>query len=187
MKYLEQANNIIKSDEWMMNVLRTAAKLQLKDWYIGAGFVRNKIWDVIHDIQTRTPLNDVDLVYFDQECTQDAEDKAFEKQLHNIMPDVPWSVKNQAVIHLRFNQKPFNSSAHAISFWPEIVTCVGVRLNLADDALEFTAPHGLDDIFELKVRPTQDNNVPLSVYQQRVKSKGWQKIWPKLNILGLDQ
>lgn len=182
MKYLDKATDIITSDEWMMQCLRAAASLQLNDWYIGAGFVRNKIWDVLHDIEPRTPLNDVDLVYFDREKTQDADDKAFEQQLLKIMPDVPWSVKNQAIIHKKFNQKPFNSSTHAISFWPEVPTCVGVRLNLSDETLEFTAPHGLESIFEMQVSPTQGNNVPLSVYKQRVSSKGWQKIWPKLNI-----
>ena len=39
--------DIIKSDLWMMEVLGIARSLGLKDWAIGAGFVRNKIWDYL--------------------------------------------------------------------------------------------------------------------------------------------
>lgn len=182
MNYEQQARQIIESDPWMMEVLQTVASLGLKDWYIGAGFVRNKIWDVLHGYEKRTPLNDVDLVYFDCENTFDEQDLAIEQMLLSLMPDVPWSVKNQAIIHHKFNQQPFNSSTHAISFWVERPTCVGVRLTMPEEQLEFAAPHGLDSIFEMKVTPVQNNNVPLSVYQHRVNSKGWQKLWPMLQI-----
>ena len=35
----------------MMNVLNEANKLNLPDWVIGAGFLRNKVWDYLHDIK----------------------------------------------------------------------------------------------------------------------------------------
>jgi len=37
--------NLIQKDAWMMKVLYTAKNLNLSDWMIGAGFVRNKVWD----------------------------------------------------------------------------------------------------------------------------------------------
>ncbi len=42
---------MVKNDEWMMNVLTEANKLNLPDWIIGAGFLRNKVWDYLHDIK----------------------------------------------------------------------------------------------------------------------------------------
>ena len=39
--------NLIKNDEWMMSVLGEAEKLCLPDWMIGAGFLRNKVWDFL--------------------------------------------------------------------------------------------------------------------------------------------
>ena len=177
-----KAAAIIESDQWMMQCLRTAAKLNLYDWYIGAGFVRNKIWDVLHGYEQRTPLNDVDVVYFDREIADISHDKALEQQLHEMMPGVPWSVINLAHIHKRYDQKPFSDSTHAISFWPEIPTCVGVRLDLTDEKLAFTAPYGWREIFNLEVKPTTGNQVPLGVYQGRIAKKQWHKIWPKLQI-----
>jgi len=41
----QDISKIIEADDWMMDVLRAAEKLQLPDWWIGAGFLRNKIWD----------------------------------------------------------------------------------------------------------------------------------------------
>jgi len=55
----------ISEDEWMMETLRIVERLALPDWYVGAGFVRNKIWDVLHDYAKRTPLDDIDVIYFD--------------------------------------------------------------------------------------------------------------------------
>jgi hypothetical protein len=39
---------LIENDPWMMEVLMTASDANLPDWMIGAGFVRNKVWDYLH-------------------------------------------------------------------------------------------------------------------------------------------
>ena len=132
MNYQDKATQMIQSDQWMMDCLSAAADLQLNDWYIGAGFVRNKIWDVLHGYGTRTPLNDVDVVYFDKShhCknSNKADDLVLEQKLLAVMPGINWSVINLAYIHLRYDQQQFKDSEHAISYWPELPTCIGVRL-----------------------------------------------------------
>lgn len=35
---------LVQSDPWMMKVLRAVESLNLPDWWIGAGFLRNKVW-----------------------------------------------------------------------------------------------------------------------------------------------
>jgi hypothetical protein len=54
---------LIHADSWMMDVLRAAETLDLPDWWIGAGFLRNKVWDAIEN-KVSQPSRDVDLVYF---------------------------------------------------------------------------------------------------------------------------
>jgi len=57
--------NLIKNDKWMMAVLKEADKLNLSDWMIGAGFLRNKVWDYLHNIKREiADTRDIDLVYF---------------------------------------------------------------------------------------------------------------------------
>lgn len=56
---------LVQDDPWMMDILENARSLQLPDWWVCAGFVRSKVWDVIHNFEERTPLPDVDVIYFD--------------------------------------------------------------------------------------------------------------------------
>lgn len=54
MKITSQADitKIIQADPWMMQVLQAAETLDLPDWWIGAGFLRNKVWDAIEGNET---------------------------------------------------------------------------------------------------------------------------------------
>jgi len=60
----EDIKQLIQADEWMMQVLRAAESLNLPDWWIGAGFLRNKVWNAIEGSDSHSE-GDVDLVYFD--------------------------------------------------------------------------------------------------------------------------
>jgi hypothetical protein len=61
----QQITALIEADAWMMNLLRVVKNLKLPDWWICAGFVRSKIWDTLHNYEARTPLADIDVIYFD--------------------------------------------------------------------------------------------------------------------------
>ena len=50
----------------MMEILTTVEKLQLPDSWICAGFIRSKVWDHLHEKEYRTPLADIDVIYFDK-------------------------------------------------------------------------------------------------------------------------
>ena len=52
--------SLIQKDKWMMEILKTSKSLNLPDWWVCAGFLRSKIWDVLHSFSKRTPLPDVD-------------------------------------------------------------------------------------------------------------------------------
>lgn len=57
---------LIKADIWMMDILKTVEKLQLPDCWVCAGFVRSKVWDTLHEYSSRTPIADIDVIYFDK-------------------------------------------------------------------------------------------------------------------------
>lgn len=75
---------LIKEDEWMMDILRAVKSLHLPDWWVCAGFVRSKIWDVLHGFKERTPISDIDVIYFDDGNTDELEEKKLEMRLRNI-------------------------------------------------------------------------------------------------------
>ena len=179
MNYKEELIEIIKNDKWILDILQTVKDLELNDCWIGAGLVRNKVWDVKHGI-ARTELNDVDVVYHNSLNLSEKEDKAIEEKLKRIKPSIVWSVKNQARMHFRNNHSVYLDSENAISFWPETATSVAIRID-GNNEIEVIAPHGLDDLFNLIVKPTP--NFDIKIFEERIKEKQWNTIWERLNYL----
>ncbi|MCM3388864.1 nucleotidyltransferase family protein [Ureibacillus chungkukjangi] len=175
---------IIQEDLWMMGILKTAKALNLPDWWICAGFVRSKIWDTLHGFNIRTEIEDVDVIYFDPSNLDEAKEKAYEETLKSYSPSIPWSVKNEARMHLRNNCEPYQSSADAISKFPETATALGVKLD-AEDNLILTAPCGIYDVVNMIVQPTPFILVDKKrafIYEERVAKKNWKATWGQIEI-----
>lgn len=179
----EKLINEILKDEWMLDILKSVRDLNLPDCWIGAGFVRNKAWDILHDFTTRTPLADIDVVFFDKKQTSTEYEKEIEFKLEQVNPKIKWEVINQARTHIWHDRVPYESTQEAISEWVETATCVGARLSKNDELL-LIAPHGLEDIEQLFLRPVPSLR-NRDTFTNRIESKGWIKIWPKLKILSL--
>ncbi len=78
----EDILDVIKNDRWMIGILRAVFDLKLPDWWIGAGFVRSKIWDTVHGYTKRTIIPDIDVIYFDPSdfSKEELERRILEKQ-----------------------------------------------------------------------------------------------------------
>ncbi|MDE8564097.1 nucleotidyltransferase family protein [Anoxybacillus rupiensis] len=177
----------IQKDEWMMETLRAVQSLNLPDWWVCAGFVRAKIWDVLHGFQERTPLPDIDVIYFDRKHTEKAAEKKLEQKLYHLLPDRPWSVKNQARMHAINGGSPYLSSVDAMSKFPETATALGVRLD-EKGVVVLAAPWGVEDVCQLLVKPTPyfcETKKRAQMYEERVRRKKWTSIWHKLTIVTL--
>ncbi len=170
----------LRGDSRRMAAVRAVARLRLPDCWIGAGFVRNLVWDRLHGFAEQTPLNDIDVLYFDPSDRSRASERALEAQLRRAMPGEPWSVRNQARMHRRNRDAPYRSTCHALSFWAETPTAVAVGLRGPDLAL--IAPFGTRDLMGLTVRPTPRFRHKQSIYRTRVDRKNWRATWPDLTI-----
>lgn len=172
---------VIESDPRAMRILRAAAALDLPDWWIGAGFVRNRVWDTITGLPFR-PERDVDVAYFDPAKPDPDDDVRAEAHAAAILPGVPWEIRNQARMHLRNGEAPYTSALDAISHWPETATCVAVTLR--DDTVRLTSCHGVTDLLEMIVRPSPvfDNPEGRATVRHRVQAKGWLGRWPDLRL-----
>ena len=174
--------DIIAQDPVGMEQLRAVRSLGLPDWCIAAGFVRNRVWDHLHGIvPARLPV-DIDVLYFDASDTRPEREVELEAKLSALMP-LPWEVRNQARMHtVKKNLPPHRDTAHAMTFWLETVTPVGVRLE-ADDSLTVVAPLGTDDLLNLRCRPTEFGRQRRAEYDARITSKRWRELWPKVVFL----
>jgi uncharacterized protein len=180
----EDILQLVRDDEWMMEILKAAKSLQLPDWWVCAGFVRTKIWDVLHNFDKRTPMADVDVVYFDPANLDEKVEKKFEEKINKLLPGIPWSVKNEARMHVINDIPPYNSSVDAISKFPETVTALGLKLGPYDEVI-LTAPHGIEDVLNLEVKPTpyfMEFASRRAIYEERLRKKNWSVNWERVKV-----
>lgn len=163
-----------------MKILSDVRDLNLPDCFVGAGAIRNTVFDVLHHYKTRTKLNDVDVAYYD---IKRHDDKLLSKVLTEKNPNYCFEVVNQAYVHEFNDRLPAKSTSDALSYWVENVTCIGVRLE-KDNSITITDPNNnaLESIFNLTVKPALKDANNLSRYKKRMKEKSWQNKWPKLTI-----
>jgi hypothetical protein len=177
---LKEMKNWLRHDLWRMKCLYAAAELNLEDWSLAAGFLRNLCWDHLHGYSSLSALNDVDLVYFDPERTDESADLEFQAELEQEYPEIPWSVKNQARMHLRNNHPPYLNTLHAMSFWPETATAIGVHLE--DGNIQLRAAYGFEDLLDLRIRKSPNCTLSDEFLTNRIESKNWLQKWPSLMV-----
>ncbi|MDV6318367.1 nucleotidyltransferase family protein [Chromohalobacter sp. HP20-39] len=179
MTYEAQIKDWLACDPMRMEALAIASEEKLPEWCIAAGFVRNLVWDNIHGLSSATDLNDVDLIYFDPRDCSESRDREIEDDLKSISK-LPWSVKNQARMHERNSDSPYISTEDAMSFWVEVETAVGARLDERGE-VAIVAPFGVERLFGFTI--TLNSKRPKRTdFEARISSKRWLEMWPKLVV-----
>lgn len=174
--------DLIERDPWRMEILRAIKELNLPDWLVGAGFVRNPVLDKLHGFIESTPITDIDVAYFDANDLTENTEIEYQKLLNEKIK-ADWSITNQARMRKINNQnKDYVSTEDAIAHWPETATAIGVTM-LEDGLLKVVAPHGLGDLFSLKLRMTPNFGDGRSAFLSRIEKKQWLSTWPKLRIV----
>lgn len=186
-RHRERLLAIARDSDWMMAALRAARGLGLARWCIGAGAVRNLVWDHLHGHQQPSPLRDIDLAFFDPEDLTPGRDAALQARLVAQLPGPAWEVTNQAGVHLWFEScfghavEPLRSLEDALASWPETATAVGLCLH-QDERLELIAPLGLDDLMGMVVR-RNPRRVSPAEYRRRCASKAYAARWPRVRVI----
>ena len=167
--------SLLSSNPERLAILQVIRKVGPGLWVTG-GFVRNIVWDDLHNYIVPTPLDDVDVIYFD-ESKDTVRREGVLGALRSAAPNVNWSVKNQAEMRDRWWPTTPESLDEALRRYTDTATAIAVRL-VDNSNLEVLAPYGLEDLFELIVRPTPDFD--LTTYEARLSRKNWGKTWPRL-------
>ncbi|MBE5137028.1 nucleotidyltransferase family protein [Vibrio parahaemolyticus] len=176
---MDKIVELIKQDPIRVEALNCVSELGLPQCYIAAGFVRNLVWDTLHDFKVFTPLNDVDVIYFDPAESNPNAYLAYESQLRDRMPQLRWQVRNQAKMHKRNGDNPYKSSIDAMSYLPEKETAVAIR-QIGLNQYECVAAFGFESLFSYWV--TYNPKRLRETFENRVNSKGWLVRWPLLRI-----
>jgi hypothetical protein len=178
-----QLLEIVRGVPWLMTQLEVARREDLPDWFIGAGAIRDVVWDLRFGPGfDPARIEDVDLVFFDANDLSHEREVAIEQRLGD-----GWDVKNQAAVHTWFESKfgapadPLMSTMDGISTWPEYCTCVGVRLE-PDGTFTVAAPHGLDDLLD-GIWRTNAVRVTPEEAAKRLRKKAPHERWPAVRVL----
>ncbi|WP_138754457.1 nucleotidyltransferase family protein [Paenibacillus sinopodophylli] len=186
--YRQQFEEIIRNNEWFMSILRDVRLCNPPDWYVGAGVIRNIVWDYLHGlVEDNYNSRDVDVAFFDPSNLTPERDAEVQQQLSALRHDVPWEATNQAAVHLWYESvfgysvPPLESTESAIRTWPETATSIGVKL-LANDSLNIYVPFGLEDLMTMKLRRNR-TRISLELYRKRIAEKQPAQRWPRLQII----
>ena len=177
---------ILGEHPWFMAALDAVSDLGLSQWCIGAGVIRNIVFDYLVGGMT-TPIRDVDVAYFDLSGLSEHKEREYEDILKGHMPNVPWEVTNQAAVHLWYHKKfgytvpPVNGIEEAVATWPETCTAVAVT-KVHKDEYKVYAPCGLEDLFGMAIRrnPTRCD---VRTYSARIASKQYDQCWKSVKTI----
>lgn len=177
---------IIRADPDLMRSLRLMRELALPQARLVAGAIYQTVWNLICGLPRGTGMKDLDLIYFDADLSYEAEDRVI-REVAAASADfpLPVEIRNQARVHLwyegRFNA-PYPrlvSAAQALGLYASTTHAVAARLE-ADDGIVILAPFGLDDIFDMVLRPNPASPAPLAHAEKARRAKA---VWPRLRVL----
>ena len=181
---------ILRKNDKLIRLLEILEDYSLENpsfsnWYVGAGGVNQTVFNYYHGYDIDYGIKDYDIVYFDTDTSYEAEDliiKDLEKRLKSL--DIVCDIKNQARVHIWYNPKygtnreAYVSVEDAISSWGSTVTCIACRLEAGK--FKFYCPYGLDDLFNLVIRPVKRY---FQEEQYKERSLRWKNKWNKLTIV----
>jgi hypothetical protein len=178
---------IVRASPAVMTVLTVLRELDFPQWRLVSGAVYQTVWNDITGRPADHGLRDFDVMYFDPDTAWDAEDAfirraaaAFAQPLSAMV-----EVRNQARVHLWFEGKfaepysPLSSTDEAVERFLAPAFAVGLRLE-PDGRLDILAPFGLEDCFDMRLRPN-----PRRPVNSRNLPKVADKLmarWPELTL-----
>jgi hypothetical protein len=176
---------ILEKNELLLPLLEKSSRFEIPNWYVGAGFLAQTVWNVKLGNPPLAHIQDIDWVYFDAEETeaqaqqrQDEITEAFSFQA------LPVDIKNQAHVHRWYEKKfgtpilPYATVEAAIQTWPTTATAIGITLREGEKIIY--APFGLADLLALRVRPNQ-TQITEEVYAKKIAR--WKTHWPSLHFM----
>ena len=175
---------ILSKSKKIMRILRIIEECDISNCYLAAGCINQTVFNYYHGYDIDYGIGDYDIVYFDEDLSYEAEDKVIKMIKSKVNDDIELDIKNQARVHLWYyekygvNREKYVNVENAISRWTSTVTCIGIRLD--GDKLIVCAPYGLDDLFNMIIRPVKID-CDKDIYDN--KCKKWKGIWQNIKII----
>jgi len=185
--YLEEFKRIMTSDKNVMAILRAIAPLNMPNWYVGASFVPQTVWNYLGGHPPFSRIKDLDIVYYDKSDLTSKTEREFANKSKKALKEFPIEVDvvNEARVHIWYEREfgkkipAYTSCENAIDNWPTTASAIGINL-LENGDLNVYAPFGLKDLMNRIVRPNK-RQVSREVYEE--KSSRWKRNLPELTVI----
>jgi uncharacterized protein len=178
---------LLLANEEFTRMLEAVAGVDPPHWAVGAGVVRDIVWNHLHGYSIPTRHRDVDVVFFDSTDLSAEYDRRVTNELVRRLRGVPWQAKNQAAVHTWYEARfgvavdPLTSVEDAVGTWPETATSVAVRLR-SNGELQIIAPCGLSDLFAMVLR-RNPRRASLELFRRRAADKHITERWPRVRVV----
>jgi hypothetical protein len=177
---------LLSNNQLLWEILDRSHKLSVPNWAVGAGFIQQTVFNVLHGRPSLENIKDIDWVYFDSsDLSEEAENRVIQKVSSEFRDiELPLDIKNQARVHLWYSHKfgysipAYRDLIDAISTWPTTSTAIALTKN--DSGTELIAPFGLSDLLSMIVRANRRQITEL-IYEQKLAR--WCQLWPKIRVL----
>ena len=184
---LESILNKSKKIKEILRVLEQYSKenQDFKNYYLAAGCINQTIFNYYHNYDLDYGIGDYDIVYYDEDTSYEKEDiiiKDLKERLKHL--DLKFDIKNEKRVHIWYNEKyktnrkEYKSVEDAISKWGTTITCLGVRME--NNKLIVCAPYGLNDLFNLILRPVK---IDFTKEDYEKKVTKWTSKWELLKVI----
>jgi uncharacterized protein len=176
--------NMLEASPRVMQVLQIARAANLPDWRLVAGSIYGTVWNALTGQVPDYGIKDYDICYYDPDTSWEAEDVVIKAVAAITPPDLLSlvEVRNQARVHLWFSDKfggyylPLANTDEALTRYLCYSDAVAIRLE-ADDSLSVAAPFGLDDVFNMTMRPNPGRG---TTDNRAAKVASIQSRWPQV-------
>lgn len=188
---LESILNKSKKIKEILRVLEQYSKenQDFKNYYLAAGCINQTIFNYYHNYDLDYGIGDYDIVYYDEDTSYEKEDiiiKDLKERLKHL--DLKFDIKNEKRVHIWYNEKyktnrkEYQSVEDAISKWGTTITCLGVRME--NNKLIVCAPYGLNDLFNLILRPVK---IDFTKEDYEKKVTKWTSKWELLKVIRYEE
>ena len=177
----EKLISLIDTCPEIVETLNACKEYGLKDYYIAGGVLTQIIWNHLNRESILKNVKDFDIVYF-----SNTEDRK-QSEIHHleiqkrVSHTYPLDIINQAYVHEWYPKKfgneikAFQNTENGIETWLSAFA-IGVRKLVK---YEVYAPYGLEDAFQMKVKPnkrtmSEDNYIQMT--------KSFKKRWENISI-----
>src|SRR5260370_5454203 len=130
----KRLRTILENNSVIERILRRTPRLQMPNWYLGAGCIAQTVWNSLHGFEPTRNIQDYDLAYFDSTDLSEETEEGTIQKAQSALGDlgVTMDVKNEARVHIWYKNHsgnailPYQSIKDSIPSSPPPATPLGL-------------------------------------------------------------